>query len=390
MVDPLELQSMTDARNELKITGRPARIRLKIHARVGRKRYKVCLVARYSKINSFTWISRNSSVSTKDTLISIKAKRAVLQERLKFTDVIKEQEKSLTKLKLEQELSETLVEEAIYEAEVNEESIAEPLSHLPKDPSTTLHRFLNCEEAPNTLPDPLLATSTSKTHNVIITNYPTSLPTTTSVSFGTTLNPNVTIDSVGQRSPTPHPVASTLTPAANTWTTFTSFTPRMAATSSNVLPTTVVSTSAQNSSQYSYVHYPTSIYHHTLTPAPVDTTQNEKVQHNQQLIEALAKVTQIQRLPHAKPDVFRGDEKEKTKYFLWERAFDALVNSAPVTDLQKLNLLYQHLDGRAKKVVEQLQYMVEDPAKAYTEARKLLKERFRHTAFLETKRYLRK
>lgn len=51
-----------------------------------------------------------------------------------------------------------------------------------------------------------------------------------------------------------------------------------------------------------------------------------------------------------------------------------------MTDLQKLNLLHQHLDG----VVEQLQCMVEDPAKAYTEARKLLKGRFGHTAFLET------
>ena len=69
-------------------------------------------------------------------------------------------------------------------------------------------------------------------------------------------------------------------------------------------------------------------------------------------------------------------EKDKTKYFLWEKAFDALVDSAPVTDLQKLHLLYQHLDGRAKKVVEQLQYMIEDPATAYNEARKILKERF--------------
>jgi uncharacterized membrane-anchored protein YhcB (DUF1043 family) len=55
-----------------------------------------------------------------------------------------------------------------------------------------------------------------------------------------------------------------------------------------------------------------------------------------------------------------------------------------VTDLQKVHLLYQHLDGRANKVVEQLQYTIEDPATAYNEARKTLKERFGHTAFLET------
>ena len=116
----------------------------------------------------------------------------------------------------------------------------------------------------------------------------------------------------------------------------------------------------------------------------VNSTQDGRVQHSQQLIEALAKVTQTQRLPQSKPAVFRADEKDKTKFFLWEKAFDALVGSAPVADLQKLHLLYQQLDGRAKRVVEQLQYMMEDPAKAYTEARKILKERFGHTASIET------
>ena len=52
--------------------------------------------------------------------------------------------------------------------------------------------------------------------------------------------------------------------------------------------------------------------------------------------------------------------------------------------VQKLHLLYQQLDGRAKRVVEQLQYMIKDPAKAYTKAHKILKERFGHTASIET------
>ena len=74
----------------------------------------------------------------------------------------------------------------------------------------------------------------------------------------------------------------------------------------------------------------------------------------QQIAETLAKVTQLQRLPQERPDVYKGDEKDKTKFFLWETVFDALINSAPVSAQQKLHLLYQHLEGKAKRVVEQL------------------------------------
>lgn len=102
----------------------------------------------------------------------------------------------------------------------------------------------------------------------------------------------------------------------------------------------------------------------------------------QQITEALAKVTQLHRLPQAKPDVFRGEEEDKTKFFLWESAFDALIDSVPVAPRQKLHLLFQHLEGRAKKVVEQLQFMIEDPEKAYKESRKRLKYRFGNSAIL--------
>ena len=102
----------------------------------------------------------------------------------------------------------------------------------------------------------------------------------------------------------------------------------------------------------------------------------------QQIADALTKVTQLQRLPQAKPDVFKGEEKDKTRFFLWETAIDALVDSVPVSSQQKLHLLYQHLEGRAKKVVEQLQFLIGDPERAYTEARKRLKECFGHYAIL--------
>ena len=82
-----------------------------------------------------------------------------------------------------------------------------------------------------------------------------------------------------------------------------------------------------------------------------------------QITEALAKVTQLHRLSQARPDVFRGEEEDKTTLFLWESEFDALVDSVPVVPRQKLHLLFQHLEGRAKKVVEQLRFMSDDPEK---------------------------
>ena len=77
-----------------------------------------------------------------------------------------------------------------------------------------------------------------------------------------------------------------------------------------------------------------------------------------ELSEAFIKMSQLLRLPRAKPSIFKGDEEDKTKFFLWQTAFDTLIRSAPVTPGQKLHLLYQYLDGRAKSTVEPLQYMV--------------------------------
>ena len=74
-----------------------------------------------------------------------------------------------------------------------------------------------------------------------------------------------------------------------------------------------------------------------------------------------------------------------TKFFIRETAFDALIDSAHISAQQKLYLLYQHLDGKAKKVVEQLQYMVgANPEIAYNEARKKLKQRFGRSGIVAT------
>ena len=102
---------------------------------------------------------------------------------------------------------------------------------------------------------------------------------------------------------------------------------------------------------------PTTVYH-DIKPSPYSGLLNHArptgSDNVSQIAEALAKVTQLQRLPQAKPDVFTGEETD-TRFFIWETAFDALIDSAPVSAQQKLYLLFQHLDGKAKKVVEQLQ-----------------------------------
>ena len=163
---------------------------------------------------------------------------------------------------------------------------------------------------------------------------------------------------------TPRPTAEILTSIQprkeNTSTTFTLAHPRPA-----VMPTSTAETRPHTAGTPD-VGAPVFIPMRAQPPA--DNTQ--------QIAETLTWVTQLQRLPQANPDVYRGDEKDKNRFFLWETAFDALVDSAPVSAQQKLHLLYQHLDSKAKKVVEQLQYMIGDPGKAYQEARKKLKERY--------------
>ena len=120
----------------------------------------------------------------------------------------------------------------------------------------------------------------------------------------------------------------------------------------------------------------------TRTPPKLVSCKTQEQSDSVKLSEAFIKMSQLQRLPQAKPSIFKGDEQDKTKFFLWQTAFDALIGSAPVTPEQKLHLLYQYLDGRAKSTVEQLQYMVRDPETAYQRARSILKDRFGNNAIL--------
>jgi len=51
--------------------------------------------------------SSGRSLSSKQTVISVKARPASLEQKIRFSDAIKEQQKALNKLKLQQQLSET-------------------------------------------------------------------------------------------------------------------------------------------------------------------------------------------------------------------------------------------------------------------------------------------
>ena len=171
---------------------------------------------------SYRSSSSTTSAASKETLVNAKAKRAALEQRIKYSDAIQEQEKILNKLKLQWALSETIAEEAVYEEALLDES---PLERLPCETENVMNRFLS------------------------------------------------------------------------------------------------------------------------------------------------------------QPEIRSAD----TKFFIWETAFDALIDSAPISAQQKLYLLYQHLDGKAKRVVEQLQYVVgANPEKAYREARKRLKQRFGRSAIVAT------
>ena len=85
-----------------------------------------------SKMSSASGSSRRSS---KETLINVKAKRAALEQKIKFSDAIDEQQRVLNKLKLQQELSETIAEEAVREEaiQMDEHPFERDEIELPKE-----------------------------------------------------------------------------------------------------------------------------------------------------------------------------------------------------------------------------------------------------------------
>ena len=96
--------------------------------------------------SNLSYGSRISSSSSVSKLLGLKAKRAALEQKIIFADTIKEQEKTLAKLNLQQELSETLAEEAAYQVALNagyENNEDESLSQVtPKGFGSLIDSFL--------------------------------------------------------------------------------------------------------------------------------------------------------------------------------------------------------------------------------------------------------
>ena len=327
--------------------------------------------------------SGSSKSSCRETLITCRAKRAALQEKLRFSSVIAEQENKLEQLKTQKELEEITAQEAVYQRAMDEENELdeeqEPL--LPTALHNPTDAFLNSKEEAtltSTPEAPVLTSSiqqTSVANNVIVTSSPptpflgphSQSPFPASQSTPPQAPP---VPSVQEPQRTVHPFSSVYTK--------TSFS--IGGQNPPIIPTA-------SAAQPGY-HPPTPKGFCGNAPAfiPSPATPHLLVpqSYSAQLTDALAKISQLQRLPQATPDVFEGTDLDKTKFFLWENAFESLIDSAPVTARQILHLLYQYLDGKAKRVVEQLQYLVQDPESAYQEARKILKERFGNPAIIST------
>ena len=323
--------------------------------------------------------SGSSRSSYRETLLACRAKRAALQEKLKFSSVIAEQENKLEQLKIQKELVEIAAQEAVYKTALDEENELndeqQPL--LPTAVHDPIDAFLNSnEETKLTLTSQAAiftptAQETSAAHNVSVTSL-------SSTPFVEPLSQSVPPTSVSTPPvPSVQETQRPLNPFSPVYTTakFSS-----GGQSPPIIPAISTTMSEhQLTTPRGFCGNPPAFF-----PSPVTTCSPVSQNYTAQITDALAKITQLQRLPQATPSVFEGSDSDKTKFFLWESAVDSLIDSAPVTAKQKLHLLYQYLGGKAKRVVEQLQYLVENPEGAYREARRILKERFGNPAIIST------
>ena len=323
--------------------------------------------------------SGSNRSSYRETLLACRAKRAALQEKLKFSSVIAEQENKLEQLKIQKELVEIAAQEAVYKTALDEENELsneqQPL--LPTAVHDPIDAFLDSnEDTKLTLTSQVAiftpnAQETSAAHNVSVTSL-------SSTPFVEPLSQSVPPTSVSTPPvPSVQETQRPLNPFSPVYTT--------AKFSSGGQSPPIIPAISTTMSEYQlttprgFCGNPPAFF-----PSPVTTYSPVSQNYTAQITDALTKITQLQRLPQATPSVFEGSNSDKTKSFLWENAFGSLIDSAPVTAKQKLHLLYQYLGGKAKKVVEQLQYLVENPEGAYREARKILKERFGNPAIIST------
>ena len=301
--------------------------------------------------------SRKSSVSSgsshRDTLINVRAQRVVLEEKLKFSTVIAEQEKKLEQLKIQKKLGGVRAQEAVYQKAVEEEDKADDFQSplLPTEQYDPIPAFLrNNNEGLTSTPEVGLSVPQN------FQAFPTASasPMFTSPTSNTVYSSTHTRFSLGTQVPltqyTTSSSCKTVYTSTNTRASFGSNVPTTFATPHTDRPGL---TSSRGFCGNPPVFIP--------SPDPVQTLPPQD--YLLDFSDTLTRLTQLQRLPQGKPDVFKGEEQDQTKLFLWENAFDSLIDSIPITAQQKLHLLYQYLDGKAKRVIEQLQYQTAHTSK---------------------------
>ena len=255
---------------------------------------------------------------------------------------------------MQKELEEIAAQEAVYKKAIDEENRLDD-EQQPLLP-TTLHdpvdAFLNYHEE---------AGLTSTPEAPILTSSTPVTPAINNVSV-TSSSPSIHVLHPQPEPPTSHnapPQAPLVPPVQEPRRTLCPFSPVYTTTSFSIggqRPPIIPAISTAQSEYHpstprDFCGNPPAFFLPPVTPfLPVSQS------YTAQLTDTLAKITQLQRLPQATPDVLEGNDSDNTKFFLWENAFESLVDSAPVTARQKLHLLYQYLGGKAKKVVEQLQY----------------------------------
>ena len=290
-----------------------------------------------------------SSHSSKETLINVKAKRAALEQKLKFSDKIEEQQKILNKLRLQQQLSETLAEEAVYEEAFKAQNPFDfdDIDQLPKETEKIIDWFVNQAEF---LPTP--PTSTGSLLSPLNENKELSVKSYTPTAHPPHIGPSANIvptDIEKQAASFPDTGYATTsqlpTFSANTGGLITSQPFVLSTTNSLAAPKIGVgaSTPFMSLPQVPLTPHPrdapavtTSLrpvhpsafdlrpcadpftpecspatLYREIKPTPYVQGQNRTPPNSDsvsQIAEALAKVTQLQRLPQAKPDVFTANE----------------------------------------------------------------------------------
>ena len=114
---------------------------------------------------------------------------------------------------------------------------------------------------------------------------------------------------------------------------------------------------------------------HRLTIPPEELRRSELSSTNNcevsQMLSLVKRSVDISGLPPAKPVIFSGNPLE---YRQWKSTFDLLIEEKDLSPAQKFSYLQSYLGGKALKCIQG--YMMFNTAEAYTEARKLLDERF--------------